>query len=190
MRHAQRAVVSAALLCALGTGGALAQTKPASPPSASTPAVAPDPSVTTAAYGDWTLRCEAPQAGKTQRLCEATQTVQVRGEAAPIAQIAFGHAVSSEPVKLVVVLPVNVTFPSAVTIATGDADPQPVQLAWHRCLPVGCFAEALSTADAVKRWRGESGQGKVTFKDGVGRDVVVPISFRGLAQALDALARQ
>ena len=48
----------------------------------------------------------------------------------------------------------------------------------------------VSTADAVRRWRGETGQGKLTFKDGMGRDVVVPVSFRGLAQALDALAKQ
>ena len=186
MRHSKSVPVLAVSIAALWVGGVAAQPKPVATP----PAVAPDPSVTTAAYGDWTLRCEAPQAGKTLRLCEAAQTVQVRGEAAPIAQIAFGHASSAEPVKLVVVLPVNVTFPSTVTIAIGEGDPQPVQLAWHRCLPVGCFAEATSTADVVRRWRSETGQGKLTFKDGGGRDVVVPVSFRGLAQALDALAKQ
>lgn len=200
MRLAVRALAaSAALVVALAAGTASAQRRPAdaapaptapAAPTSSPAPVAPDPSVTTASYGDWTLRCEAPKAGTTQRLCEATQTVQVRGEAAPIAQIAFGHAARTEPVKLVAVLPVNATFTSPVTIAVGDKDPQPVQLAWHRCLPVGCFAEATSTADAVRHWRGETGQGRLTFKDGIGRDVVVPVSFRGLAQALDALSKQ
>ena len=190
MRHASRAFAVAALVGPLWVAAAAAQTRPAAAAPSPPPSVAPNPSLTTATYGDWVLRCDAPQTGNGQRICQATQTVQVRGQSTPIAQIAFGHAASNEPVKFVVVLPVDVMFPSVVTIAIGDKDPEPVQLAWHRCVPVGCFAEAVSTADAVKRWRGESGEGKLTFKDAVGRDVVVPVSFRGLAQALDALARQ
>ncbi len=166
-------------------GSAQAQTKPNIPPP-----VGADPSVTTAAFGDWTLRCEKPAPEKAQRICEAVQTVQLQNQPAPTAQIAFGRSSSTDPVRLVVVLPVNVLFPGSVKIGIGDKDQDSIDLNWRRCLPVGCFAENTSPEAAVRRWRSETGQGRISYKDAVGRDMQLPISFRGLAQALDALARQ
>ncbi len=162
-----------------------AQTKPNTPPP-----VSADPSVTTAAFGDWTLRCERPASDKVQHICEAVQTVQLQSQPSPIAQIAFGRSSSTDPVRLVVVLPVNVFFPSSVKVGVGDKDPLSLDLVWRRCLPVGCFAENTTPDEAIKRWRGETGQGRINYKDAAGRDVALPISFRGMAQALDALARQ
>ena len=162
-----------------------AQTKPGTPPP-----VSADPSVTTAAFGDWTLRCEKPAPEKVQHICEAVQTVQLQNQPSPVAQIAFGRSSSTDPVRLVVVLPVNVLFPSSVKMGVGDKDPQSLDLVWRRCLPVGCFAENTSPDDAIRRWRGETGQGRISYKDAAGRDLALPMSFRGMAQALDALARQ
>ena len=164
---------------------AQAQTKTNAPPP-----VSADPSVTTAAFGDWTLRCEKPASDKVQRICEVVQTVQLQNQPGPIVQIAFGRSSSTDPVRLVVVLPVNVLFPSSVKMGVGDKDPRSLDLVWRRCLPVGCFAENTAPDDAIKRWRGETGQGRISYKDAVGRDMTLPISFRGMAQALDALARQ
>ena len=162
-----------------------AQTKPATPPP-----VSADPSVTTAAFGDWTLRCEKPSSDKAQRICEAMQTVQLQNQPSPIAQIAFGRSSSTDPIRLVVVLPVNILFPSSVKVGVGDKDPQSLDLVWRRCLPVGCFAENTTPDEAIKRWRSETSQGRIIYKDAAGRDIGLPISFRGMAQALDALARQ
>ncbi len=55
--------------------------------------------------------------------------------------------------------------------------------------PSGCFAESAGTDEAARRLRGEAGQGRILYKDGLNRDVALPVSFRGLAQALDALAK-
>ena len=181
------AMLASALLASATPGTASAQTaKPAAVPPAP---VSADPSVTTASYGDWTARCEKGAGDKAQRICEAVQTVQLPNQQVAVAQIAFGHATSAEPLKLVVVLPVDVWFPSTVRISTGDKDPAGVELAWRRCLPVGCFAESAGSDEAARRWRTESGQGRIVYKDGLNRDVTLPVSFRGLAQALDALAR-
>ena len=185
MRHPAGMPALLALLALCGP--ATAETaKPAAPP----PPVSADPSVTTASFGDWTARCEKGSGDKAPRICEAVQTVQPPNRQAAVAQIAFGHAGSAEPLKLVVVLPVDVWFPSTVRVAASDHDPAGVELAWRRCLPVGCFAEAAAPDEAMRRWRGETGQGRITYRDGLNRDVVVPVSFRGLAQALDALAKQ
>lgn len=183
MRHAAGASVLVALLA---LPAAAETAKPAPPP----PPVTADPSVTTATFGDWTTRCEKGSGDKAARICEAVQTVQLPNQQVAVAQIAFGHAGSSEPLKLVVVLPVDVWFPSSVKVSSGDRDPAGIELSWRRCLPVGCFAETAASDEAARRWRGETGQGRITYKDGVNRDVSLPVSFRGLAQALDALAKQ
>ena len=41
----------------------------------------------------------------------------------------------------------------------------------------------------LARWRAQDGAGRLTFKNGSGQDTVLPISFRGLARALDALGK-
>jgi hypothetical protein len=41
-----------------------------------------------------------------------------------------------------------------------------------------------------RRWRRSSEGGRIAFRDGLGRDIAVPMSFRGLAPALDALMKQ
>ena len=184
MRSSARFPIALALLASVSSP-THAQTKPSAPPT-----VSADPSVTTAAFGDWTLRCEKPAADKAQHICEAVQTVQLQNQPSPIAQIAFGRSSSTDPVRLVVVLPVNVLFPSSVKMGIGEKDPQTLDLVWRRCLPVGCFAENTTPDDAIRRWRGETGQGRISYKDAAGRDLTLPMSFRGMAQALDALARQ
>ena len=166
---------------------ALAQTKPAAPAAP----IGNEPGATTATYGDWTLHCERTgDADKARRFCEVALTVQVPGQQAPVAQLAFGKPAGTDPMRIVAVVPVNVQFPSTVKVSAGDKDPQPLELSWLRCLPGACFAQNLQAGDAVKRWRAEASPGRLAFTDAGGREVAFPISFRGLGQALDALAKE
>jgi invasion protein IalB len=82
-----------------------------------------------------------------------------------------------------------VTFPSSVRLAVDAKDAQPSDLAWRRCVPGGCVADNEVKEDIVRRWRQQTASGQLRFKEGDGRDVVMPFSFRGLAQALDALPK-
>lgn len=160
-------------------------------PTAATKPAQPDANAKPATYGDWQLRCQAASATPpAPRICEITQAVMLKDQTAPFAQIAFGRPTPSEPIFVTVVVPLNVSFPSSVRIATGDADPLPAELAWRRCTPGGCFANLALKDELLKRWRALETTGRVVFKSAGGQDVQIPISFRGLAQALDALAKQ
>ena len=179
---------------------ALAQPKP---PAAAAPAVAPAakpadvappvssvPQSTTAVFGDWSLQCRRPEQGPA--LCEVTQTLQVQGQG-NIAQIAIGHSAATDPavkdaLRIVVVLPNNITFPGPVQMSVDDKD-KPVDLAYRRCLPAGCFADTEARDEFLNRWRAQIERGRLAFRDGSGRPIVLPFSFRGLAQALDAMAK-
>ncbi len=177
-----------AMILAVGCATAWGQTKPSAP--AAPPSVSADPKTTTATYGDWTLRCEASSGDKVRRLCEVVQTMQVQGQQAPVAQVAFGRPEGAGDLHVIAVLPVNVVFPSTVRVGTDEKDAHPIDLAWRRCLPGGCFADAVANDEVIGRWRTTSTPGRLQFKDATGRDAVLPLSFHGLAQALDGLGKQ
>jgi len=169
--------------------GAPARQAPAAPAEAPRP-VGSEPEATTATYGDWVMRCQRiAAANATQRVCEVAQSVQAQGQQNPILQIALGSLGAKEPIKLTIVAPVNLSFPSVARLAVDEKDQQPTEVAWRRCLPGGCFADLEVKDDQLKRWRAQAGTGLVKFLDAAGRDVVIPFSFRGLAQALDALSK-
>jgi invasion protein IalB len=180
---------AAVLALAFVAHGAAAQTNPPTAKPAPAPPGA-DPQATTATYGDWIVRCQRIGDGAaSQRVCEAAEIVQTQGAQVPIAQIAIGRIAPTDPLRLTLVLPPNVSFPSSPRVATDDKDAKPVDLNWRRCLPGACFADIEIKDEVLQRWRTLTSPGSITFRDSTGRDIAVPFSFRGLAPALDALAK-
>jgi invasion protein IalB len=166
----------------------VAQTPEPSPPAADS--LGADPQVTTATFGDWTLRCQftGQDAGR-QKTCEVAQTLQAEGQQGVLAQIAVGRLSTREPLKVTVLFGVNILIPGQLRMAVDDKDGQPVELAWRRCIPAGCLGDGELREEVLKRWRAQSGRGVIHLKDGSGRDVNLPFSFRGLARALDGFAK-
>ena len=144
--------------------------------------------VTTATFGDWQLRCQKP-AQSAQRNCEVIQSLIMQGQTAPFAQLAFGKVAADGPLYFTAVVPVNISFPSAVHIAVDEKDNQPAEIPWTRCLPAGCFASIALKDDLLKRWSSQNASGRLIFKAGAGQDLTLPFSFRGLARALDAMSK-
>ena len=164
--------------------GSYAQPKP---PEGS--AVSADPQSTSATYGDWVLRCNRVDIeNQTQHVCEVAQTIIIQGQQAPLAELAIGRIKKTDPLRVTVVLPINVSFPSAPQVNL-DGHPA-LELMWKRCLPNGCFADASPKDEVFRGWRAAKTNGRIETKDAFGRNVVVTISFRGLAQALDALNKE
>lgn len=187
MSHLRSAFVCAVLF---GSVGAVAATESPGKNQASAapvPAVGSDPAATTAAYGDWILKCE--KTGEKSRLCEVAQTIQIKEQdkALPVAQIAFGRLKPGEPLRVTVALPSNITLPSSAALSLNDKDPRPIDLPWRRCLPGTCIADAQPAADALKGILNASEPARLSFTDASGRVVALPLSVRGLQQALDAL---
>src|SRR6202163_3820208 len=119
-------------------------TAPATPSAAAPAESAPVsslPQMTTATFGDWVMRCSRIDNGSTTS-CEVAQTLQVQGQG-PIAEIAFGSPPgkdASAGMRVVVVLPNNVTLAGPVLMSIDEKD-KPVELTYRRCLPAGCFAD-------------------------------------------------
>ena len=139
-----------------------------------------EPQSTTATFGDWVMRCNRimEASGQAQRACEVAQTIIIQGQQAPVAEVAIGRIKKADPLRITIVLPVNVTFPSAPKVFFEAKDAEGLELAWKRCLPNGCFADATPKDEIVRLWRGSKTPGRIETKDAYGRNVVVTISFR------------
>jgi invasion protein IalB len=191
---ARRGLVVLACAFALTSGAALAAEKPKPSPSAEAPAkkdaetISSDPQLTTATFGDWVERCQRVTAnGETRRVCEVALTVTASGQSQPLAELAIGRTKKTDPLRLTLVLPVNVSFPSTPKIQVEGDDP--LDFAWRQCVPAGCFADTAFSGDSQRAWR-EAKTAKVESKAAGGQGFSFNVSLRGLPQALDALARE
>lgn len=183
------AVVSVNVACCVGFGLAQTATPPAPPPKPAASPVSAEPENTTATYGDWVLHCQrAEMAGQIQRVCEVEQTLQAKGQGV-VAEIAFGRRSAQEPLRLTIVLPPNIALPGAVRFAIDEKDEGAAELSWKRCLPGGCVADTEIRDEMLRVWRAQSGSGQIRYVIGSGQKVNVVFSFRGLAIALDNLAK-
>jgi invasion protein IalB len=196
MTHGQKvakASVTGAILLVLSMVGAVAQPQrpqtspPAATPSSTPPAAAP--AQTTATYGDWTLRCvRLGEAANSPRNCEVVQSLAMRGQQQPFAHVAVGGAGKGEPPRFTIVVPLSVSFALAPQLKEGDTSL--LALVWRRCAPTGCFADGQLSADLLQKLRARTEPFQLGYRDAADQDVVLAISPRGLAQSLDALAKE
>lgn len=153
------------------------------------PGHAQAPQSTTATYEDWVVRCQTAQANPPQKSCEMVQATQMQGQAAPVTQIAIGRLAKTDPLRLIIHVPVNVWLATPAKLTYDDKQPG-LAAAFTRCVPQGCFAETTLSDDLIKRLRARTEAGRLEFKDSTQRDVAVPVSFKGFGQAFDALMKE
>lgn len=196
-RQANSVLVTIAYVATLaGLSQPHAQTSTPAPRPAQSPAagsaatpVSSEPQSTTATFGDWVLRCvrEAPP-DRPQRVCEVAQTLEVKGQGV-VAQIALRRGSPKEPMRMTIALPPNISLSSKVRVSVTDKDENPCEVEWKRCLPGACVAEGEVRDDLVRTWRAQTGAGQVRYAVASGQQVSLTFSFRGLAVALDNLAK-
>ncbi len=168
-----------------------AQVQPAQHAAPTAPAAASSesPQRTTATYDDWVLQCETRTGPPPEKICDMAQVTQVQGRNTPFSRVAVLRPVKGQPVKLIIQVPINASFAAPVRVSTAESDAG-ITSPFARCVPAGCFSEFELRDDVLKKFRTASGAGKISFPDAGGHDVTVPLSFKGFAQAYDALAKE
>ncbi len=143
------------------------------------------------------MRCETqrPQGQPVVRVCETAIAMNdQRGQ--PIAQIVLGRLGRTDAYRMLVQLPLELRVDQAARLVLDPAatPPEAINLPFRLCSASrgGCFGETEALAPVlITRMRGRGdGQGRLDFRDSAGRDVQILFSFRGFAQAMDALARE
>ena len=171
----------------VGTGWLVAALMAAAPALAQAPAppLAP-PQVTTAHFGDWVLRCESR--AEAPRACEILQSLQDQRRQ-PVAQFAFGRVQRGQPMRLILLIPANITVAAPMLIQLPDRN-APIPVTLRACGPRGCVAEAEVNAAHLARLRAREAQGRLEYRDALNAEVALPFSTRGFGAALDALGRE
>jgi invasion protein IalB len=198
-------LVALAATCGLGlvvlVSSANAQTAPkpaaatpsaTAPPAAAAPSAAtPSPSRTTASFGDWTLRCDRlADATPPKRTCELGLTVQNASDQSVLAQAAVGRPAAGEPLRFTAVLPANISVGTAPKLLVDAKDSGAVDLAWVRCLPGGCIATAGVGDDLLRKLKAAANAGQLEYRDAAGREIKLPMSWRGFGEAFEALGKE
>lgn len=187
--RAARALAALLLLASAGAAAAQPQPRPAQSAAPAAPATSHEPQRTTASYGDWVVRCEIPATPPAKKTCDMEQLAQLQGQANPISRVAIPLPAKGESVKLFVQLPVNVSFAAPLRI-TADGKDAGITTPFRRCVPAGCFAELELKDELQKKFRAAADPGKIIFKDAGDHEVAIPLSFKGFAQAYEALLKQ
>jgi invasion protein IalB len=180
--------VAVALAGAPALSAEKAKPTPEASPKKEAEPVSNDPQNTTATFGDWVERCQrVAVATEMRKVCEVALTVTATGQNGPLAEIAVGRARKADPLRLTLVLPVNVGFPSApkLTLDGGEA----LELVWRQCVPAGCFADSGISGEQLSALR-DAKTAKVDSKASTGQTFNFAVSLRGLPQALDAMSRE
>lgn len=182
------------------SASALAQTqpapaqpkKPAAPaqaPAAQKPAQAPQddsgPSRTSATYEDWVVRCERGEGAGAPKVCEVAQTLQIGNQQQNLmAQVVLGKLKSDAPLRLVLQLPVGVWLPAGATFTAGD-NGKPIAASYKFCIRA-CIADTDLSAQDAAALSTASGAASLEFQDRNQAQITLPVSLKGLAQALAA----
>ncbi|WP_395697848.1 invasion associated locus B family protein [Methylocella sp.] len=135
----------------------------------------------------------APAAPKDSKETKAAPAAAAKAQTPPPApQPAAPQPAASAPaapMKLIILIPVNVMIAPGVEFA-GDPAAPPLKLPIKACVQAACIAEAPLTEEEVKAFRGRAQPGRLTFTDPAERPVSVEVSFEGFDKALDTLARR
>lgn len=179
-------MMGAALLGMMLAGPALAQ----APREAPTAQPSPRPEFTTAGFGDWVLQCNQPE-GRPKN-CEIIQSLN-NAQGQVVAQFAIGRTEAGQPLRLTLVVPPNVTLdtpPRLVPNAAGNGARGVVDMVWRRCFPNRCLADMAPSEALLQQFRRQTDTPQARFLSGEGQASTLPLSLRGIAGALDALARE
>lgn len=150
-----------------------------------------EPSVTTATYDAWTVRCASvvPNEGAVNpgKLCELVQTAKLRQTGQTILETALGKLDDDEPFRLVFKVPNAVFLRDPLTLLVdgeGD-DALTLGASYARCNAQACIADLEIGDDALDRLLTATSV-TVSFT-GMSRDPIrVPVTMSGLASAFAA----
>jgi invasion protein IalB len=167
-----------------------AAAEPKKKPADASSAALAGPDSTTETFGDWSLVCSASAGGAGERACEVNTSIVLRGQSAPFARIAFTRAAKDRPTRVIALVPVNISTQSVVRIAN-DTGKSEISLPFKSCVPGGCLAEADLAKEQLLALRASTkAAAQLMLVDASGKSSSLPLSLRGLDQALNAFFGQ
>ncbi len=134
-------------------------------------------------FKDWTTRCEpAPDDSKPR--CFIFQNLVLKQSGQRLVHMAVGYLAANAQAAAVITMPLGISLPqgAAISIDGGNAE----EIVIERCDTSGCIgAVALSDGLVAQMKRGR--QAHISFHDGTGRRIAVPVSLLGFTAGFNSL---
>lgn len=181
-----RVLATGASLFIFVTGISILKAEDAKPKTQETQNKGPDS--TSETFGDWAVVCGTPAAESAERVCEVDTNVMIRGQTAPSARIAIGHSGKDKSMRVITLVPVNVSIPQGVSL-TFEAGKPGLTLSFKSCAAGACFADSELSKDQLSGFRAATGRGttgQISFTDPAGKPISFEFSLKGFDQAIDS----
>ncbi|MCY6379422.1 invasion associated locus B family protein [Hoeflea prorocentri] len=146
------------------------------------------PSLTTATYDAWTVRCAAVSQGEDARsICELVQAARLRGSGQTVLETAIGRLNQADPFKVVFKVPKSVWLRKPVVLLLNEGVETEFSLnaSYMRCNAQACIADVEIDKHMLAQVIGAS-NAAVTFTDIAQKPIRIPLTMRGLDAAFSA----
>lgn len=130
-------------------------------------------------HGDWTVRCKKE---KEHPVCEAVQTLMTTDHKNNLAHIAV-RAEKGGPIRLIVLTPPGVWLPSNISFKVPGVET--ITLTYKRCGEY-CVASTVLTDGQLGALKQSDGKGEFQFENGSREPIILPVSYKGLGDAMKA----
>ncbi len=136
-------------------------------------------------HGDWVLQCARAQDTPP---CEIAQAAASRSTGEQIMRVAIAYRGSGDRYAVQIRLPLGISL-SQKPLLRIDGDTDLDGYGYTRCDADGCYIERLLGVPEINRLRAAK-TGMLAVISGDGSPMLLPLSFNGFQEALDASAIQ
>lgn len=140
-------------------------------------------------FNDWRLVCETPAKGGKKQ-CEVFQRVtwsKEKGQGIALTTLVhMGKNKEKDVTMIRVVTPLGTLLTAGMAIKIDDG--KQIKVPYLQCLPGGCLVDMVFDPEMMDKMK----KGKtmfVAYRAPNGKDATLPVSLKGFAPALDAMAQ-
>ena len=137
-------------------------------------------------FKDWMVRCETGEdaGGKQVEVCYIFQRLVLKDGKRPVLEVSVGYMRNDSQPAAFFTVPLGVTLPTGMQIQI-DAG-KAIRIPFAYCRDTGCVAPMQLENSVLGRFK-NGNVATVTFVDGLGQQVPVPVSLQGFTAGFNAL---
>ena len=134
-------------------------------------------------FQDWTTRCEQAPGTATQR-CFIFQNLVLKKSGQRLVHMAVGYLAADGQATAVITMPLGISLPAGASISVDGGPAREIVI--ERCDTGGCVG-TVALGDRLIRDLKRGREARISFHDGSGRRIAVPMSLLGFTAGIDSL---
>ena len=134
-------------------------------------------------FKDWTTRCEQAPGTSTER-CFIFQNLVLKESGRRLVHMAVGYLAADGQAMAVVTMPLGISLPAGASISVDGGPPREIVI--ERCDAGGCVG-TVALIDRLITDLKRGREARISFHDGSGRRIAVPLSLLGFTAGINSL---